>query len=256
MNAIVETLPRVSLPRIYALESKYEFLRVLRTPSFAVPTLLFPPMFYLLFAVLFVRTRPATSTHTSICSRPTACSASWRRACSASAFASRSIASAAGLRSSARADAARCLSAGEARDGDAVRGDHLTILAVLAMTVGGVTLPLAAWLRLFVVEIFGVLPFCALGLCIGSTRQRTGSAGRRQSDLSADVVPLGLVDAADDAAAGRARNRAALAGVSPRAARALGGRAAVGRRDARARRGAAAVTIVFLAIARRRLARA
>ena len=57
MNAIVETLPRVSLPRIYALESKHEFLRLLRAPAFAVPTLMFPPMFYLLFAVLFVGNR-------------------------------------------------------------------------------------------------------------------------------------------------------------------------------------------------------
>ena len=36
----------------YLLEAKYEFLRVLRTPAFAVPTLLFPPMFYLLFGLV------------------------------------------------------------------------------------------------------------------------------------------------------------------------------------------------------------
>ena len=35
MNAIAETPPRVSMPRIYALESRLEFLRLLRTPSFA-----------------------------------------------------------------------------------------------------------------------------------------------------------------------------------------------------------------------------
>src|SRR5580765_3920929 len=39
----------------YALEAKYEFLRVLRTPAFAFPTLLFPPMFYLLFGLLLNR---------------------------------------------------------------------------------------------------------------------------------------------------------------------------------------------------------
>ena len=37
------------------LEAKYEFLRVLRTPAFALPTLLFPPMFYLLFGLLLNR---------------------------------------------------------------------------------------------------------------------------------------------------------------------------------------------------------
>src|SRR5215467_3210154 len=39
----------------YLLEAKYEFLRVLRTPAFAVPTLLFPPLFYLLFGLLLTR---------------------------------------------------------------------------------------------------------------------------------------------------------------------------------------------------------
>jgi len=38
--------------RAYLLEARYEFLRLLRTPSFALPTLLFPALFYLLFGVL------------------------------------------------------------------------------------------------------------------------------------------------------------------------------------------------------------
>jgi len=38
--------------RCYWLEAKYEFLRLLRTPSFAVPSLVFPALFYLLFGVL------------------------------------------------------------------------------------------------------------------------------------------------------------------------------------------------------------
>lgn len=38
--------------RAYGLEARYEFLRLLRTPSFSLPTLLFPALFYLLFGVL------------------------------------------------------------------------------------------------------------------------------------------------------------------------------------------------------------
>lgn len=38
--------------RIHALESWYELLRVLRTPAFAIPSLAFPVVFYVLFAVL------------------------------------------------------------------------------------------------------------------------------------------------------------------------------------------------------------
>lgn len=41
-----------SLLRIHALEAGYEFLRVLRTPAFAIPTLVFPLSFYLLFGLL------------------------------------------------------------------------------------------------------------------------------------------------------------------------------------------------------------
>jgi ABC-2 type transport system permease protein len=54
MNAVVITAPRTqsNVFLVYALEAKYEFLRVLRTPAFAAPTLLFPPLFFLLFGLL------------------------------------------------------------------------------------------------------------------------------------------------------------------------------------------------------------
>lgn len=41
-----------SLLRIQALESWYELLRVLRTPAFAIPSLVFPVVFYVLFALV------------------------------------------------------------------------------------------------------------------------------------------------------------------------------------------------------------
>jgi ABC-2 type transport system permease protein len=41
-----------SLLRIQALESWYELLRVLRTPAFAIPSLAFPVVFYVLFALV------------------------------------------------------------------------------------------------------------------------------------------------------------------------------------------------------------
>lgn len=45
-------LGRPSTPAIYLREAWYEFLRTLRTPAFAGPTLAFPVAFYLVFAVL------------------------------------------------------------------------------------------------------------------------------------------------------------------------------------------------------------
>lgn len=49
MNA---SLAAPSLARIYLLESWMELLKLWRTPAFVLPTLLFPVVFYLLFAVL------------------------------------------------------------------------------------------------------------------------------------------------------------------------------------------------------------
>ncbi len=43
--------PHSSL-RSYWLEAKYEFIRLWRTPSFALPSLLFPILFYVLFGVV------------------------------------------------------------------------------------------------------------------------------------------------------------------------------------------------------------
>jgi ABC-2 type transport system permease protein len=65
--------PPFSSTRAYLLEARYEFLRLLRTPSFSLPCLLFPPVFYLLFGVL-LGGRAARSPR-STCWRATACSA-------------------------------------------------------------------------------------------------------------------------------------------------------------------------------------
>jgi len=50
MNQILAT---PNLWRIYLLESKTETLRLIRTPGFSVPTILFPVMFYSFFGILF-----------------------------------------------------------------------------------------------------------------------------------------------------------------------------------------------------------
>ena len=169
MNASARfTLPRVSLPRIYALESKHEFLRLLRAPQFAVPTLLFPAMFYCLFAVLFVK--GASGFHANIYLLAT--------------YGVFGIMAPGlfGFGVSVAFDRERgwlTLKRAQPMPPGAYLASKLAmamlfaatifaILALLATTIGGVTLPLAAWLRLFLVEIFGVLPFCAIGLCVAT----------------------------------------------------------------------------------------
>jgi ABC-2 type transport system permease protein len=50
MNARSERQER-NLSRVYALEAKYELLKLLRMPAYLLPTLAFPLIFYLLFGV-------------------------------------------------------------------------------------------------------------------------------------------------------------------------------------------------------------
>jgi len=169
MNATVQALPRVSLPRIYALEAKHEFLRLVRAPSFSVPTLLFPPMFYLLFAVLF-NGRGASGYQPNIYLLATygvfgvmapglfgfGVSVALDRERGWLTL-KRALPMPPGAYLASKLAMAMLFAA-----------IIFAILATMAMTLGGVHLPLGAWASLLVVEIFGVLPFCALGLFVGT----------------------------------------------------------------------------------------
>jgi ABC-2 type transport system permease protein len=150
----------------YALESKYEFLRVLRTPAFAVPTLLFPPMFYLLFGLLLNR-GSANAAHYL--------------------FATYSVF---GVMAPGLFGFGVGVAIERERGWLALKrvapmppGAYLAskmvmamlfaaiiylILAAMASAFGGVRLDASQWLELGLIAVLGVLPFCALGLLIGS----------------------------------------------------------------------------------------
>jgi ABC-2 type transport system permease protein len=168
MSTMVQAMPRVSLPRIYALEGKHEFLRLLRAPSFAVPTLLFPPMFYLLFAVLFGGR--GGDFHANVYLLATY---GVFGVMAPGLF---------GFGVSVALDRERgwlTLKRALPMPPGAYLASKLamamlfatiifTILAILATTVGGVRLPASAWPLLLAVDVFGVLPFCAVGLFVGT----------------------------------------------------------------------------------------
>jgi ABC-2 type transport system permease protein len=257
MDASVERLPQVSLPRIYAIESRLEFVRLLRAPAFAVPTLLFPAMFYFLFAVLFVRTASGDF-HANVYLLATY---GVFGVMAPGLF---------GFGVSVALDRERgwlALKRAQPMPPGAYLASKLAmamlfaalifgILAVLATTVGGVTLPFAAWLKLLVVEIFGVLPFCAIGLCIATLV--SGQAAPAvinliylpMSFLSGLWMPLSILPPAVHGFAplwpAYHLGQLALAAVGqPSEGSALVHAATL-----------AAVTLAFLAVARRRLARA
>ena len=53
MNQVTFSFSQLS--KIYMIESRMEFLKTIRTPAFAIPSLLFPIMFYAFFGLVFNR---------------------------------------------------------------------------------------------------------------------------------------------------------------------------------------------------------
>ena len=158
---------------VYALEAKYEFLRVLRTPAFALPTLLFPPMFYLLFGLLLNR-GSANAAHYL--------------------FATYSVF---GVMAPSLFGFGVGVAIERERGWLALKrvapmppGAYLLskmvmailfaaiiylVLAAMAWSIGGVHLEAGQWLLLGVIAVGGVVPFCALGLMIGSRANASGA---------------------------------------------------------------------------------
>ena len=176
MNAIagngVAAAARNSL-RSYVLEAKFEFLRVLRTPAFALPTLLFPPMFYLLFGLLLNRSSSNAAHYL---------------------FATYSVF---GVMAPSLFGFGVGIAIERERGWLALKrvapmppGAYLlakmamamlfaliiyVVLALMAFALGGVRLGAGQWLLLGAISVIGVLPFCALGLMIGSRANASGA---------------------------------------------------------------------------------
>ncbi|HEX4962777.1 MAG TPA: ABC transporter permease [Thermoanaerobaculia bacterium] len=158
---------RRSLPRIFFLESKYEFLKLLRLPAYVVPTLSFPLVFYMLFGV-------ALRQGTSGFNFPTYLIATYGAfgVMNAALFGlgvGLAMERGQGWLLFKRATPmpplapyvgklAMCLLFGTIM---------VTALFTLGATAGGVRLPLATWLSLAGVQIAGAVPFAAFGLAIG-----------------------------------------------------------------------------------------
>jgi len=150
----------------YLLEAKFEFLRVLRNPSFAIPSLMFPPLFYLLFGLLLNRSSMNAAYYL---------------------FATYSVF---GVMAPGLFGFGVAVAIERERGWLALKrvapmppGAYLLakmvmaalfaliiyiVLALMAHFLGGVQLAAWQWLLLGTIAVFGVLPFCALGLLIGS----------------------------------------------------------------------------------------
>lgn len=251
------TDPSFRLLRCCALEAKHEFLRLLRTPMFCIPTLVFPAAFYLMFALVLNRGGASGGAGPAIyllagygvfgvmapglfgfgVSVAIDRDRGWLRL-------RRALPMPPGSYLLAKLAMAMLFAAMVA-----------TILAALAIGLAGVRLPPSAWATLFAVEVFGVLPFCAIGLCVGSLANGQAAPAiinlvyLPMAFLSGLWVPLSMLPAVlrDAAPAWPAYHLGQLA-------QAAVGNASIGSPLVHVAV-LAGVTLGFLALARRRLAR-
>lgn len=151
--------------RCYLLEARYELLRQLREPAFVLPTLLFPTAFYLLFGVMLSRS---------------AAHAEYMLA----GYGVFGIMGAAlfgfgaGIAHERERGLLRLKRALPAPPGAwllAKMAAAMAFAAVISLSLaglahlaGGVVLQPWQWAALFVINVLGVLPFCAIGLYVGS----------------------------------------------------------------------------------------
>ena len=171
MNAVVISTTNRAQPVsgalvAYLLEAKYEFLRVLRTPAFAVPTLLFPPMFYLLFGLILNRGNADAAQYLFATYSVFGVMAPGLFGFGVGVAIERERGWLALKRVAPMPPGAYLL----AKMAMAMLFALIIycVLALMAATLGGLHFAIGQWLLLALITVLGVLPFCALGLVIGS----------------------------------------------------------------------------------------
>jgi ABC-2 type transport system permease protein len=151
--------------QLYAREARAEILRAWRTPSFVVPTLAMPFGFYTLFGILLGHANPGMAVYTLATYGVLAALGPGLFGFGAGVAADRD----AGILSLKRVSP---LPAGAflfARLAAALVFTLTVLLGLYALAVfgAGVVLPAGSWLKLLVVHLASVVPFCLLGLCVG-----------------------------------------------------------------------------------------
>lgn len=163
------TIPSGGLARIYALEAKYEFLKVLRLPMYAIPTITFPLVFYLLFGVAMKGRFSSSSFDMATYLLGTYGAFGVIGAALFGFGVGVAVERGQGWMLFKRATPMPPLAHLVAKLCMALLMSSLVVagLFLLGATLGGVHLPLAKWLALFAVLVAGAIPFGAIGLAIG-----------------------------------------------------------------------------------------
>lgn len=152
----------------YRLEAKYELLKLVRMPAYAIPSVAFPVMFYVLFGLVFAGRGPAgLSMATYLVATYGAFGV-----IGAALFGfgvGLAVERGQGWLLLKRATPMPPLALFTARLFVAAMFAIaiVALLIILASTAGGVRLPVAAWAAMFATLVVGAIPFCALGLAAG-----------------------------------------------------------------------------------------
>ena len=163
-----DTQPR-SLARIFALEAKYEFLKLARMPAYAIPTICFPLLFYVFFGLAFGSGQSAGPV-----SMPTYLLATYGAfgVIGASLFGfgvGVAIERGQGWMLLKRATPMPPLAYFTAKIFMALTFSLIIVMGLFALGAifGDVVMPTTTWITLAAVLVAGSLPFCAFGLALG-----------------------------------------------------------------------------------------
>jgi ABC-2 type transport system permease protein len=161
---------RVSIWRIFLAESRVECLRLIRSPAFAVPTVLFPLMFYVLFGLVLGQhgpgADPVVARHVLATYIAFGCIAPGLFGIGVTIALDRdrgllelkrALPMPAGVYFLAKLVTAMLFAATVS-----------LLLMLLGATVGRVVLEIVHWMGLLILALLGVIPFCGLGLAVGA----------------------------------------------------------------------------------------
>lgn len=163
------TLARRNLPRIYAQEAKYELLKLLRMPAYAIPTVSFPLLFYIFFGLAFGGGRMAGPVSMSTYLLATYGAFGVIGASLFGFGVGVAIERGQGWMLLKRATPMPPLAYFTAKIFMAVVFSLTVVLGLFALgaAFGEVRLAALGWLGLASVLVAGALPFCAFGLALG-----------------------------------------------------------------------------------------
>ena len=164
------TPTRPSTLRIYLLEARCELLKLVRLPAFALPTIGFPLLFYILFAVTFNKGKTIAGVGATTSMLATYGAFGVIGAALFGFGVGVAVERAQGWMLLKRASPmpAGAYFFAKIFMSMVFAAAIVTLMSIAGAALGGVRLPPGQWLGLGAVLVAGTLPFCAMGLAFGT----------------------------------------------------------------------------------------